>query len=368
MSLYRPTWAEISESAFVSNLENLRRHVGERVRLLAVLKADGYGHGATDLAKLAVTSGADAIGVSILEEGIALRQAGVRRPILLLGGIFPLKNFSVALEYDLTPTVASLEAAQALAAEAERRGRRAACHLKVDTGMGRIGVSPGRAADVIGRIAANPHLVLEGVYSHFACADGDAEFTTQQLDTFRQLRTDAVPRDTLFHIANSAGLLHERASHLDMVRPGLALYGLRPSAGPVPVVLRPVLSWRTKIVFLKKVPKGTGVSYGRTFVTARESDIATLPVGYADGVPRAVSNRGAVLVRGKRCAIVGRVTMDHIMIDVTGLGADVGDDVTLIGEQDGVTLTADEWAAWSETISYEIVCGISKRVPRRMVN
>lgn len=357
MSFYRPTWAEVSPDAFVSNLQQIKKTVGPKTSVLAVLKADAYGHGATTLAPLALQNGAAALGVSSLEEGIALRDADIKAPILILGGIYPLTNFSVALDHNLTPTVASLEAAHALQVAASKQNRPVPFHLKIDTGMGRIGVSPSGAKPILDWLRHEKTLKLEGIYSHLACADSDPEFSVQQLklleDVVAQARAFGFT-EALAHIANSAGIALGTPFSLNMVRPGLALYTSN----------FPVLSWQTKLIFLKKVPANTPISYGATFRTQRDSEIATLPVGYADGLPRLASNKGSVLIRNKRCPIVGRVTMDHTMIDVTGVGATVGDAVALIGCQGAETLTALDWADWAQTNSYEILCGISKRVPR----
>ena len=367
---FRPTWAEVSTGAFSANLRAFRALVGAGTRIMAVLKADAYGHGAVALAPAAIQAGADAIGVSSIEEGRALRDAGVNAPILLLGGVYPLENFAAVLESRLTPTVASLESAHKLSAIAAAAGRSVSFHLKVDTGMGRLGVSPAGARAVLKLVVAQNTLRLTGVYSHFASADSDAEFTSQQLAEFISLRAFAKSLgfpDAVFHIANSAAALSVPDARLDMIRPGIAIYGAPTVALPTGMALQPVLTWRTKIVFIKRVPAGTTISYGRRFRTDREMEVATLPVGYADGVPRAVFGKGQALVKGARRPILGVVTMDHVMLDVTGAGVDVGEDVVLIGRQGGAEITASDWAAWAGTISYEIFCGISKRVPREVV-
>lgn len=367
MAIYRPTWAGVSQKAFASNLRALRAFIGRSVQILAVLKADAYGHGAVLLAKAAVQNGATHIGISSLEEGIALREAGVKAPLLILGGVYPLQNFDVALKFNLIPTVASQEAAEALRKAAFRRNKKAAFHLKVDTGMGRIGVSVEHAKRVLEWIKNQKEIRLAGVYSHLAAAGSDAEFTKAQLAHFNDVKQHVSAlrfQGVLFHIANSTALLHDKSTHYHMVRPGLSLYGAAPTGSSPPVTLLPVLSWQTKIIFLKKVSAGTSISYDRTYRAKNDREIATLPVGYADGVPRRVSNKGFVLVKGARCPIVGRVTMDHIMIDVTGLSAKVGDDVMLVGRQGKETISVWDWAGWAETIPYEIFCGLSKRVPR----
>lgn len=369
MTNYRPTWAEISRGAFAANVRRAKSMTGRHVEMMAVLKADGYGHGAEALAPLAIKNGAASIGVSSIEEGVALRNAGVRAPILILGGLFPLKNFSVAQEFHLIPTVASFFAARALARAAAEAKRPFGFHLKVDTGMGRIGVSPDEANRILSWAARRPQLEVEGVYTHFATADVDGRFVRRQLKQFSRVKIHAVSlglKGIAFHAANSAALLRYPDTYHEAIRPGLILYGLSPFGGSESG-FRPVLSWHTRIVFLKTVAAGTAISYGRTFRAARRSRIATLPVGYADGLPRRASNKGAVLVGGRRCPIVGRVTMDHIMVDVTGRSAAVGDAVTIIGEQGPASLSAWDWAAWAGTSAYEICCQISKRVPRVLV-
>jgi alanine racemase len=367
MAHFRPTWAEISRGAFSSNLKSIASSVNSGTRVLAVLKADGYGHGALPLAEAAVQGGVFGIGVSSLEEGIHLREGGIKAPILILAGIFPLENFEIAREFKLTPTVASLEAAQALQKVAQQSNTRLSFHLKVDTGMGRIGVSPAGAKAVLDWTLQEPSLSLEGVYTHFATADSDLEFMNEQLKLFRDVIHEVEIRkfpNVVVHSANTAAIFSNNESHFNLVRPGLGLFGYSTVVLPNALSLFPVLSWHTKVIFLKKVPANTSISYSGTFRTSKESEIATLPVGYADGVPLRVSNIGSVLINGRRCPIVGRVTMDHIMVNVTGLECNVGDEVILIGSQDQEKLTAQDWAGWAGTNAYEILCGISKRVPR----
>jgi alanine racemase len=364
---FRPTWAEVDLGAFRRNVQRAAGLLRKGTGLLAVLKADGYGHGAAPLARALADRPPRAlwgIGVSSVEEGVSLRRAGVKDRILILGSLFPFDSFDEALRHGLTPTIASWASARALAKLAVGKRLRVPVHVKVDTGMGRIGMSPATAAEVIPRIAAEPGLRLEGVYTHLAQGD-DAPRSREQLAPFDTLVRSLSARGLrpLFHAANSAGMFSLKGSHYGLVRPGLALYG----APPIPGVrdLHPVLSWKTRVVFLKTVPRGTAVSYAGTFRTSRRSRLATLPVGYADGYRRALSNRGQVLIRGRRCPVAGRVTMDQVVVDVTGLpGVDVGEEVVLLGAQGRERITADEMAAWAGTISYEIFCGISARVPR----
>jgi len=299
-----------------------------------------------------------------------LREAGITAPILILGGIYPFENYEFISKFDLIPTVASLESAKALKGHALTAGRPLPFHLKVDTGMGRIGVSLVEARKIIDWVREEKLLQLAGVYSHFPCADTDEKFSSGQINQFSELNTYAKEKglpNVLFHMANSAAILADPNSHFDMVRPGISLYGFCPVPPVKKISLQPVLSLHSKVIFLKNVPAGTPISYGGTFVTEGKSLIATIPIGYADGVPRLLSNKGFVLVQGKQCSIVGRVTMDQIMVDVTGLNISIGERVTLIGQQGEESISAEEWAEWAQTISYEILCGISKRVPRVVV-
>lgn len=367
MDQYRPTWVSISTTSFAHNVREMKRRAGRRVAVMAVLKADAYGHGAGRLAPVALKAGAEAIGVSSLEEGITLRQSGVLAPILILGGLYPFKNFSEAVKARLTPTIASFEAARHLFKISKMLDRPIAFHLKVDTGMGRIGVSPEGAVSLLDWISRRPSLRLAGLYSHLATADDNGSFARLQIRRFKKVAraaNDLEIKPILLHLANSAGALRFKGSHFNLIRPGLALYGLSPFANRNFPSFSPVLNWQTRVIFLKKVPVRTPISYGQTFVTKRPSVIATLPVGYADGVPRLASNRGHVLVRDRACPVVGRVTMDHTMIDVTGKNVRIGDKATLIGKQHRSFISAWDWARWAETNAYEICCQISKRVPR----
>lgn len=362
--LIRPTWAEIDVSAFQHNLAAVAEFLPRRVKIMAVLKADGYGHGATSLAKAASVLGDRlwGFGVSSVEEGVALREAGLKERILILGSLFPFESFDTVLDHHLVPTVASRTSASALAQRAQRRGRPASCHLKIDTGMGRIGMS----SEAFASFPKNPWLQVEGIYTHLACAES-ASVTAQQLKRFaKSIKGFGKGGECPLHVANSGGVLARPASHYDLVRPGLVLYGVVPwPALGRTIDLRPVLSWKTRVVFLKTVPKGTPLSYGWTWRARRRSRISTLPVGYADGYRRELSNKGQVLVKGRRCPVVGRVTMDQILVDVTGLPRiDVGEEVVLLGSQGRERITATEMAGWADTIPYEILCGISKRVPR----
>jgi alanine racemase len=333
------------------------------------VKANAYGHGAREVAKTLANGGSDAFGVATLEEGIELRKEGVKSPILVLAGFYP-DQFDQFFQNNLTPVICEPEGLHKLEALARQRNVSLKFHLKVDTGMGRIGFLPLEIDSWTPLLEKLKALKLEGVFSHFSHAeDVGGDYTQSQLEIFRGVikRLHEVGYDpSLIHLANSAAVITLPAAHFTMVRPGLMLYGIYPSPKmATQITLKPVLSWKTRILQLKKVPKGSSISYGQTFVTKRESLIATLPVGYADGYHRLLSNRGAMLVRGKRAPIVGRICMDLTMIDVTDIReVQQEDEVVLLGRQGAETISADEMALWADTISYEILTSISARVPR----
>ena len=359
---FRPTWAEIRLGAVRNNLRKLRRRLPRSTKLLFVVKGDAYGHGALECARTAEKSGvADAFGVSSVEEGVVLREGGVRRPILILGSLYPFESFLAAVEFGLTPTVASLDSAKRLCGVARRLRRRVSCHLKIETGMGRIGMSPAAAVGVAEHFLREGLVDVEGGYTHFSCAGTDRAFTAEQLRRFKRAlaglaRVGLKPR--LRHAANSAALLSLPASRLDMVRPGLAAYGLLPG-------FEPALSLKSKVVFLKTVPRGAAVGYGANYRARRPTRIATVPLGYADGLSRRLAHRGTALLGGKRCRVVGDISMDMLMLDATAAGqARVGDEVVFIGRQGRLEVTAGEMAKAGGTIPYEIVASLAARVPR----
>ena len=365
----RPTICGIDHEALRSNLRQIRDKVGSCVKILCMVKANGYGHGATEISPTLARAGADAFGVATLEEAVQLREAGIQAPLIVLAGVFPAQ-LDTFVEYKLTPVVHDLISLKALDRESSRRQVQLKVHLKVDTGMGRLGFLAAEADQWIAAIKQAESLHIQGVFSHFSHAESvQGDYTQKQLEIFKrvlgQLRSaDVIP--DLVHLANSAATITLPAAYFDMVRPGLMLYGVYPSPNMKEQInLKPVLSWKTKILQLKNVPSGTSVSYGQTYVTERESLIATLPIGYADGYPRFLSNRGEALVRGQRARIAGRVCMDLTMIDVTDIrNVRQGDEVVLLGRQGGAEISADEIAAWANTISYEILTSIGTRVPR----
>ncbi len=360
-----PVWAEIDLDALGHNVRRAVSLAGP-ARVMAVVKADAYGHGAVRAARVALAGGASRLGVARAGEGGALRSAGIDVPILIFGATIPSETGQI-LDLGLTPAVFDLDTAATLAAAARRRNMPAGVHLKVDTGMGRLGFSPDRPEDIL-RAAALHGLSLEGVFTHFAGADDpDLSYARWQLERFlgvtRLLRDHGFTGFTA-HAANSAALLNLPEARLDMVRPGIMLYGYHPAGRPDPG-LKPVLSLKALVAQVKDVPAGFRVGYGSTHVTPAGTRLATLPVGYADGYSRKLSSRGEVLIHGQRAPVVGRVCMDMLMVDVGHIaGVRKGDEAVLYGEQAGDRIGADEVAEKTGTISYEVTCAVGARVPR----
>jgi alanine racemase len=385
----RPTRAEIS-------LEHLRHNVAELARaaqvpIWAVLKADAYGHGAKAVARTLERAGAKGFCVALIEEGIELREAGIYAPILVMGSHYP-NAWAELLRHQLTPVISRADQIEALAEEVRERGGPAfGVHLKIDTGMARLGVPFSELSAVASVLARHPELCLDGVMTHFASAESDALFVAQQLELFEQgtalLARMGLPV-RLRHAANTAAMLSHPRARLDLVRPGIGLYGMAPGVVGSPVlsspvlsspvlsspvlsspVLRPVMRVRSEIISLRTLRAGASVGYGATFRAARESRIATIPMGYGDGLSRALSNRGQVLVRGRRAPIVGAVSMDLTSVDVTEIpGVAIGDEVVVLGSQEGPlgtdVISAEQIAAQAGTIAWEVLTGISRRVPR----
>ncbi len=373
-ALSSPTWAEVSLDALRHNFRAVRKHVGENVSICAVVKADAYGHGAAACARALESEGAPWFGVTGTEEAMALRRAGIKARLLLMTGIWKGEEDEVVANH-LTPVVWERWHVERLETAARQRQAQLPVHLKIDTGMTRLGASREALAGVCETIASSYHLRLEGVSTHFASVR-DPEKTRKQAALFEEALTVLHAnglKPTLVHMANSAAILSRSETWKTMVRPGIALYGYSrsPVAGsaqssdPVPPTLRPVLSWKTRVIALKEVAAGHAVGYGGTFVTQEQSRIAVLPVGYADGFHRLLSNRGRVIVRGEYAAVAGRVSMDLTTVDVSGIpDIEIGDEVILIGASNGKNIDAGEHARICETIPYEILCSISKRVPR----
>jgi alanine racemase len=365
------SWAEVDLDALAHNVTAIRRHIGDHVTLMAVVKANGYGHGAEVVARtvLAAAPGATWLALNHVQPAVALRKAGIAAPIMLLGYI-PESSARTVVEYDLRVAVTSMRLGQALSAAAAAAGKVAPFHVKVDTGMGRFGVAPDDAVDFIGAVQRLPGLRLEGVFTHFSCADWlDRCWVDRQLQVYRDVLTElqsAGIHVPMKHVANSAATLAHPDTHLDAVRVGIALYGLRPSTQVAPsVALRPALTLRSRVAQVRTMPPGTGISYSRTHVTDETACMALVPCGYGDGFLRLTSNRGAVLIRGQRAPIRGRVCMDTMVVDVTHIeGAAAGDEVVLIGQQGADAITAEEVAGWAETINYEVVTHLLPRLPR----
>ncbi len=367
----RLTWAEVDLAAVRDNVTALRALVAP-ARMLAVVKADGYGHGAVPVSRAALEAGADGLGVALVEEGVQLRDAGIDAPVLVLSEPVPAAA-GVVVEHGLTPVVYTSTGIEALAKAVAvgGRGMPLDVHLKVDTGMSRVGCRMEDAFELAAKVVGLPELRLAGTCTHFAVADEpENPYTRLQIDRFdtvlAMLRSAGIDPGVA-HACNTAGALAFPAARYDLVRVGIGVYGVPPATALAgAVALRPALSVKARVAFVKTVPARTGVSYGLRYETDRETRIATVPAGYADGVPRNLGHAGGVvLVHGQRCPIAGTVTMDQLMVDVGDLPVVTGDEVVLLGAQGDESVTADEWADRLGTIGYEIVCGIGPRVPRR---
>ena len=362
----RPTYATVSLSRLRANLAAVKAHVGAS-KVMAILKANAYGHGLEAVARCLAPQ-ADAFGVALVEEGIALRGLGIENPILVMGGIWT-RQIPLFLEHGLTFTVPSLARLADIEQAAAAHGRKARVHLKIDTGMERIGIHHYSALPLLEAAARSPHVEIEGIYSHFANADAeDLAPTRLQLERFHEVlrfyERHSLP-PPLRHIANSAALLRLPDTHLDMVRPGILLYGVYPfEAAPRTLEVKPALAWHSRVVYFKVVEPGNPVSYGSTWKSDHRVRLVTVPVGYGDGYFRALSNRASVVLRGRRHPQVGRVCMDQIMVNIEWNEAWNGDDVVLIGEQGGAQVTVEELAVWAGTVPWEILAAISDRVPR----
>lgn len=362
----RPTRIRVALDNLAFNLHSIRTHVG--VPVMAIVKANAYGHGLVPVGMHLQAQGVEQLGVAFVEEGIALRQAGVTVPILVLGGIFG-PQVTEFIAHDLEITVSSLDKLRQVEAAAEGLGRKAVIHLKIDTGMERIGVHSYSARAFIEAAVASPWCVLKGIYSHLACADDPASAMTRlQIERFLEacghIERIGAPMP-IRHLANSGGVLHFPGTWLDMVRPGIVLYGVQPDpASQRTIDVRPVMSLASQVVYFKVVKAGNPVSYGATWAPERDTRIVTIPIGYGDGFPRALSSRGVVLIRGHRYPIVGRVCMDQFMVDIGQDSAWNEDEVVLIGSQDGNRITVEELAQQAGVIPYEILVGLNERIPR----
>lgn len=376
-------WLEIDLDAISHNTREIRRLTAPSAEIVGVVKADGYGHGAVEVSKCILQNGVTRLAVSQLDEAIQLRQHGIQAPILLLSDLEPERTDAL-LAYDVAQIVFTREFAQFLSERASAAGKILKIHIKLDTGMGRVGFrgeDPQTVEDIL-EIASMPGLYIEGIFTHFAVSDEageeDVAYTKRQFDLFQQVCTALKARGLqipLCHVANSAAILRLPETHLDAVRAGIILYGFHPSSVTAggEAKLLPAMTFKARLTAVKKVPAGTSLSYGCTYTTKRESVIATVPVGYADGYFRALSNKARVLIQGMSAPICGRVCMDQFMVDVTdlvaqGLQVCVGDEVVLMGRQGDEEISAEELARLCGTINYEIICSPGKRVPKRYLS
>ncbi len=368
----RPTYAEIDLAAIRHNIGQIRAAVGPAVKLIAVVKANAYGHGAVKVSRAALEAGADCLAVAIPEEGAELRGAGLAVPIFILG-LTPPEQARLVVDYHLTAAVATMDCIKALSHAARDAGRRCRVMLKTDTGMGRIGVAPVEIEEYRQYIQASPGVELVGIFTHLASADAaDKAYAEKQLAVFRAAVDRLAAKTSLTYIsaANSAATVDLPQGFFNTVRPGIIIYGLPPSHemhGSFD--LRPAMQFKTRIAYIKEVNAGTSVSYGCTFTTERPTFLATLPVGYADGYSRHLSNKATVLIGGKRCPVVGRVCMDQTVVDLgPESDAAIGDEVVLVGRQGKEEITLTELADLAGTINYELACAVSPRVPRIYIN
>ena len=372
MTEHNRVCAEIDLDAIAYNMEQMKKRIGDHARLIAVVKADGYGHGAVPVAKMfEACSYVWGYAVACLEEATELREQGIRKPILVLGCVFP-DQFEEMIRYDVRPAVYMESMAELISQEAVRQGKDAFIHIKIDTGMGRIGFPvTEESADAVKRISRLPGIRIEGMFTHFAKADErDKTYTFLQHDRFMRMKELVEKRQVpvrYFDCDNSAGIIDFPDMKHDLARAGIAMYGMYPSdeVDQKAVDLRPALSLVSHVSFVKEVEAGTPISYGGTFVSDRPMRVATIPVGYGDGYPRSLSNKGYVLIHGKRARILGRVCMDQFMADVTDIPETAFmDRVVLVGRDGDEEITVDELAALSGRFNYEFVCCLGKRIPR----
>ncbi len=361
----RSTWLEIDLERIRSNYHVIRGLVPARTRILCVVKDDAYGHGAVRVAQVLQEEGAEWFAVATLEEALQLRQAGIKGRVLVFGYV-PPSGVPTAIECGITLSVPNDNVAAELAKAA--LGQRLVVHLKVDTGMGRNGVLADNAMDVLHALRGMKSIELEGIYSHFSCADSDESYSSMQLRRFEKILHQTTVegiRPPMAHLCNSAGILTMKTATFEGVRPGLLLYGLSPLEG-VPIAgLRPAMSMKSRLIAFKQVPGGYGIGYGRTYLTYKPTIVGILPVGYTDGYSRLLSNKASVLIGGKRAPVIGRVTMDQIMIDLSEIpGVTIGDEAVLMGEAGNQRITAGDLGSLEQSISYEVLSTVGKLVPR----
>ena len=367
----RPSFIEVDLSILTHNLKLIRKHIDNRP-LMAVVKSNAYGHGLVRVAHLYEKLGVNSLGVALLEEGIILRKSGISLPIAVFGGVLK-EQIPELLEWDLEFIVPSNDVLNETEKFCKAQNRRATVHLKIDSGMGRIGIIAENSESLIASALDSEHINIKGVCSHFACADDpEDKKTLEQIDKFLEAVSvfeKLGTRTPLRHIANSGGVLYFPQSHLDIVRPGIILYGVYPELSCHRILeLKPALKLKSKVSFHKSIPPGFSISYGATWTSESTAEISTIPLGYGDGYPRQLSNRGEVLINGKLRPIVGRVCMDQFMVNCKSENLNAGTEVMLIGEQDGQSITVEEMSKWAETIPYEIFTNLNERLPRTYAN
>ena len=367
----RPSFIEVDLSILTHNLKLIREHIDNRP-VMAVVKSNAYGHGLVRVAHLYEQLGVNSLGVALLEEGIILRKSGISLPIAVFGGVLK-EQIPELLKWDLEFIVPSTDVLKNIEKFCKAQNRRATVHLKIDSGMGRIGTIAENSESLIASALDTERINIKGVCSHFACADDPEDpKTLEQIDRFLEAVSVFEKLGTstpLRHIANSGGVLYFPQSHLDIVRPGIILYGVYPEPScPRILELKPALKLKSKVSFHKSIPPGFSISYGATWTSESTAEISTIPLGYGDGYPRQLSNRGEVLVNGKRRQIVGRVCMDQFMVNCKSENLNAGAEVILIGEQDGQYITVEEMSKWAETIPYEILTNLNERLPRTYAN
>ncbi|MBU0710026.1 MAG: alanine racemase [Candidatus Omnitrophica bacterium] len=365
MRFYRPTWAEIDLESLAHNYKQIKKLLKPKTKVMVTIKADAYGHGLIPVAKKLLRCKVDYFGVASIDEGIRLRKENIKVPILILGLILK-KDIGPLFRYNLTPTVCDQDLALCLNRKAARLRKPIKVHIKIDTGMGRIGILSTNSENIVKKINSLEFIRIEGIFTHLAAADVNRKLTLQQLGVFNnlvlQLNKSGI-EITLIHAANSIAVLNFKKSHFNLVRPGLVIYGLYPKKN-LKIKLKSVLNLKTRIIYVKRVPAGYGISYGHDYVTRRGTNIVTLPIGYGDGYPRNLSNCAPILIRGKRFKISGRICMDQLMVDVGNTPVKIGEEAVLIGVQRGNKISAEELAELAKTIPYEIVCGLGGRIPR----
>ncbi|MDZ7861088.1 MAG: alanine racemase [Candidatus Krumholzibacteriota bacterium] len=363
-----PTWVEIDLDAFKWNLERIRDILPGSVNIMLVVKADAYGHGAVRISKFASGCGVNMLGVATIGEGVQLREAGIKLPILIISPILK-DQIGRLIEYDLSASLSTYEFARAASKMAISTCKKCSVHIEVDTGMGRAGLSVAKVSDYVLKISKLEGLVMDGLFTHFPAADSDVEYTRDQINLFSEIVEHLKSKEVTFkyiHSANSAAIINFPESHFNMVRPGLLAYGHTPSVDLRDKIdIRPVMNFKTKLLLARKVLSGESISYGRTYITQKPTIIGTIAAGYGHGMSHRLSNKGEVLFRGRRVPIVGRVTMDMTMVDLYGFeDPRVGEEVVIFGRQGDEEITVDETAQWDGTLNYEVMCRINKRVVR----